>query len=107
MTHVLDKLFEEIAPAAHTPHRKVTIVGVGQVGMACAYSILQQVDNNFAAISSQAMSFLLQNIASEICLVDVMADKLKGEMMDLQHGLPFVKNCVVKADTGNWPSFLF
>lgn len=107
MTHVLDKLFEEIAPAAHTPHRKVTIVGVGQVGMACAYSILQQVDNNFVAISSQAMSFLLQNIASEICLVDVVADKLKGEMMDLQHGLPFVKNCVVKADTGNWPSFLF
>ncbi|PAV59439.1 hypothetical protein WR25_13549 [Diploscapter pachys] len=81
MTHVVDKLFEEVAPAAHTPHRKVTIVGVGQVGMACAYSILQQ------------------NIASEICLVDVVADKLKGEMMDLQHGLPFVKNCVVKADT--------
>lgn len=33
----------EIAPAALSAHNKVTIVGVGQVGMACAYSILQQV----------------------------------------------------------------
>lgn len=37
-----------------------------QVGMAIAHSVLQQ------------------NIASEICLVDVVADKLKGEQMDLQ-----------------------
>jgi L-lactate dehydrogenase len=34
-----------------------------------------------------AHSVLQQNIASEICLVDVVADKLKGEKMDLQHGL--------------------
>lgn len=34
------------APAAHTDgphHSKVTVVGVGSVGMACAYSILNQV----------------------------------------------------------------
>ncbi|KAK6053278.1 L-lactate dehydrogenase [Cooperia oncophora] len=40
-----------------------------------------------------------ENIANEICLVDVVADKLKGEMMDLQHGLAFTRHCVVKADT--------
>ncbi|KAI6234083.1 Lactate malate dehydrogenase domain containing protein [Aphelenchoides fujianensis] len=34
-----------------------------------------------------AHSILQQNIASEICLVDMVEDKLKGEMMDLQHGL--------------------
>ncbi|PIO64454.1 lactate/malate dehydrogenase, NAD binding domain protein, partial [Teladorsagia circumcincta] len=39
------------------------------------------------------------NIANEICLVDVVAEKLKGEMMDLQHGLAFTRHCVVKADT--------
>uniref|UniRef100_A0A915C940 L-lactate dehydrogenase n=1 Tax=Parascaris univalens TaxID=6257 RepID=A0A915C940_PARUN len=81
MAETVKALFNEIAPAHKVPHGKVTIVGVGQVGMACAYSILQQ------------------NIASEICLVDVVADKLKGEMMDLQHGLAFTRHCTVKADT--------
>ena len=41
----------------------------------------------------------MQNIASEICLTDVVADKLKGEMMDLQHGLAFTKHCHVNAST--------
>ncbi|KAK6018536.1 lactate/malate dehydrogenase, NAD binding domain protein [Ostertagia ostertagi] len=81
MAATVNEVFEEIAPVASTAHGKVTVVGVGQVGMACAYSILQQ------------------NIANEICLVDVVADKLKGEMMDLQHGLAFTRHCVVKADT--------
>lgn len=71
-----------VAPIESTPQNKVTIVGVGQVGMACAYSILQQ------------------NIATEICLTDVLADKLQGEMMDLQHGLAFTHNtCIVNAST--------
>lgn len=59
---------------------KVTIVGVGQVGMACAFSIMTQ------------------GIANEIALVDVMEDKLKGELMDLQHGLTFLNH--VKVDAG-------
>lgn len=42
-------------------------------------------------------------MASEICLVDVMPDKLKGEMMDLQHGLAFTKPCTILADTGRIP----
>uniref|UniRef100_A0A914RVZ9 Lactate/malate dehydrogenase N-terminal domain-containing protein n=1 Tax=Parascaris equorum TaxID=6256 RepID=A0A914RVZ9_PAREQ len=69
MAETVKALFNEIAPAHKVPHGKVTIVGVGQ------------------------------NIASEICLVDVVADKLKGEMMDLQHGLAFTRHCTVKADT--------
>ncbi|VDK19192.1 unnamed protein product [Anisakis simplex] len=81
MAETAKALFKEIAPAHKQPHGKVTVVGVGQVGMACAYSILQQ------------------NIASEICLVDVVPDKLKGEMMDLQHGMAFTRHCTVKADT--------
>jgi len=74
-------LFHQLAPIPVTQHGKVTIVGVGQVGMACAYSILQQ------------------NIANEICLVDVDANRVKGEMMDLQHGLSFTRHCIIKADT--------
>ncbi|VDN52352.1 unnamed protein product [Dracunculus medinensis] len=81
MSETRRTLFKEIVPPALTPHGKVTVVGVGQVGMACAYSILQQ------------------HLASELCLVDVVADKLLGEMMDLQHGLAFTRHCSVKADT--------
>lgn len=81
MGETAQALFKEIAPALELPHAKVTVVGVGQVGMACAFSMLQQ------------------NLVSELCLVDVMADKLKGEMMDLQHGLAFSRHCVIKADT--------
>uniref|UniRef100_A0A8R1TJI6 L-lactate dehydrogenase n=1 Tax=Onchocerca volvulus TaxID=6282 RepID=A0A8R1TJI6_ONCVO len=79
MSETAQALFKEIVPAQRTPHSKVTVVGVGQVGMACAVSIMQK------------------NIASELCLVDVVADKLKGEMMDLQHGIPFMNPCIIRA----------
>ena len=99
MTDIADGLFKQLqSPHGHAPHSKVTVVGVGQVGefvfqlisllkllysgMACAYSILQH------------------GIAGEIALVDVVADKLQGELMDLQHGLAFTRPCVIKASTG-------
>nr|AEK84460.1 lactate dehydrogenase B [Daphnia pulex]AEK84461.1 lactate dehydrogenase B [Daphnia pulex]AEK84465.1 lactate dehydrogenase B [Daphnia pulex]AEK84479.1 lactate dehydrogenase B [Daphnia pulex]AEK84506.1 lactate dehydrogenase B [Daphnia pulex] len=58
---------------------KVTVVGVGQVGISIAFSIMTQ------------------GIASEMTLVDVMEDKLKGELMDLQHGLTFLDNMKITA----------
>jgi malate/lactate dehydrogenase len=42
-----------------------------------------------------------KHVASEIALVDVVEDKLKGEMMDLQHGLSFLRNVRVNASTGS------
>ncbi|GLH00211.1 L-lactate dehydrogenase [Gryllus bimaculatus] len=39
------------------------------------------------------------NVASEVALVDVVADKLKGEMLDLQHGSVFMRNARVLAST--------
>ncbi|XP_041911495.1 LOW QUALITY PROTEIN: L-lactate dehydrogenase C chain-like [Arvicola amphibius] len=62
-------LFKEEQP----PQNKITLVGVGAVGMACAISIL------------------IKDLADELALVDVMEDKLKGEMMDLQHGSLFLR----------------
>ena len=47
-----------------------------------------------------APSFLLQGICSELALVDMVADKLKGEAMDLLHAQAFMKRCAVKYDTG-------
>lgn len=43
MGETAQALFKEIAPALELPYAKVTVVGVGQVGMACAFTILQQV----------------------------------------------------------------
>ncbi|NP_001290221.1 L-lactate dehydrogenase A chain isoform X1 [Notothenia coriiceps] len=56
---------------------KVTVVGVGMVGMASAVSIL------------------LKDLCDELAMVDVMEDKLKGEVMDLQHGSLFLKTKIV------------
>jgi lactate/malate dehydrogenase, NAD binding domain len=35
-----------------------------------------------------------------LALVDMVPDKLEGEMMDLQHGLAFLKNVKISANTG-------
>ncbi|KAM7414266.1 hypothetical protein PAMA_019202 [Pampus argenteus] len=59
---------------------KVTVVGVGMVGMASAISIL------------------LKDLCDELALVDVMEDKLKGEVMDLQHGSLFLKTHKIVGD---------
>ncbi|XP_036399620.1 L-lactate dehydrogenase A chain-like [Megalops cyprinoides] len=59
---------------------KVTVVGVGMVGMASAISVL------------------IKELADEVALVDVMEDKLKGEVMDLQHGGLFLRTPKIVAD---------
>ncbi|KAK2116078.1 hypothetical protein P7K49_006704 [Saguinus oedipus] len=37
------------------------------------------------------ISILMKDLADEVALIDVMEDKLKGEMMDLQHGSLFLR----------------
>nr|XP_040024031.1 L-lactate dehydrogenase A chain-like isoform X1 [Gasterosteus aculeatus aculeatus] len=73
ISHVMKE--EPVASA-----NKVTVVGVGMVGMACAISVL------------------LKDLCDELALVDVMEDKLKGEIMDLQHGSLFLKTHKIVAD---------
>lgn len=43
---------------------------------------------------------LWKDLADELALVDVMEDRLKGEMMDLQHGSLFLKTSKIVADKG-------
>lgn len=43
MAKTIDALLHKIAEPATKTTLKVTVVGVGAVGMACAYSIMQQV----------------------------------------------------------------
>ncbi|XP_028043191.1 L-lactate dehydrogenase isoform X2 [Bombyx mandarina] len=77
----LKKLFQPVHEKVDETWSKVTIVGVGQVGMAAAFSMLTQ------------------NVTNNIALVDMMADKLKGEMMDLQHGSAFMRNAKIQSST--------
>nr|XP_057921954.1 L-lactate dehydrogenase B-A chain [Doryrhamphus excisus]XP_057921955.1 L-lactate dehydrogenase B-A chain [Doryrhamphus excisus] len=81
MSSVLQKLISPLpGTSTEPPRNKVTVVGVGQVGMACAISIL------------------LRDLCDELALVDVMEDRLKGEVMDLQHGSLFLKTSKIVAD---------
>ncbi|XP_044125395.1 L-lactate dehydrogenase A chain [Bufo gargarizans] len=73
MASTKEKLIHNVVSEPAVSKNKVTVVGVGAVGMACAISILQK------------------DLADELALVDVIEDKLKGEMMDLQHGSLFLR----------------
>lgn len=105
-----NKLLNTVIEPVATGKNKVTVVGVGQVGMACAFSILTDVSFTFRNLNFYKLLnnnlqpkfeffFVLQNVSSDLVLVDVMADKLKGEMMDLQHGSAFLKNAKINAST--------
>jgi L-lactate dehydrogenase len=61
--------------------RKAMIVGAGQVGMACAYSML------------------IQGTLNEMVITDINQSKAIGEVMDLVHGIPFVQPTKVQAGT--------
>ena len=82
---MLDRLFvspSESAPLVDTRRpRKGAIIGAGQVGLACVYSML------------------IQGTFDEMVLVDVDRNKVEGEVMDLVHGLSFVQPITVRTGT--------
>ncbi|XP_039763438.1 L-lactate dehydrogenase isoform X2 [Pararge aegeria] len=77
----LQQLIQPVQPKTDDTNNKVTVVGTGQVGMAAVFAMLTQ------------------GVTNNIALVDVMENKLKGEMMDLQHGSAFMKNAKIQAST--------
>ncbi|KAH7365139.1 hypothetical protein KP509_18G010800 [Ceratopteris richardii] len=60
---------------------KITVVGVGNVGMACAQTCVTE------------------GLVDELALVDIQADKLRGEMLDLQHAAAFLPRVNIMADS--------
>ncbi|XVF51715.1 hypothetical protein PTKIN_Ptkin04bG0206800 [Pterospermum kingtungense] len=67
------KPIQNTAPPSPTKrHTKISVIGVGNVGMAIAQTILTQ------------------DLADELTLVDAKPDKLRGEMLDLQHAAAFL-----------------
>ncbi|XKL59239.1 hypothetical protein PGB90_000255 [Kerria lacca] len=78
---VKSKLFVEVVAPVESALNKVSVIGCGAVGMACVFSILTQ------------------NVSSEVAIFDLNADKLKGELMDLQHGSAFLKSAKISASS--------
>ncbi|KAB0376919.1 hypothetical protein FD755_011363 [Muntiacus reevesi] len=81
MATLMEKLIVSVAEEEGTvPNNKITVVGIGQVSMACAISILGKC------------------LTDELALVDVLEDKLKGEIMDLQHRSLFLQTPKIVAN---------
>lgn len=83
-----DALMHMVTDCPASSSHKVTVVGVGAVGMACAFSILTQ------------------NVSNEVSLVDSNPKKLEGEVLDLQHGSAFIRNAQISGSPGknSWHS---
>ncbi|GLT78388.1 hypothetical protein SLA2020_499250 [Shorea laevis] len=80
LTQTFFKPILNTAPPSPTKrHTKITVIGVGNVGMAIAQTILTQ------------------DLADELALVDAKADKLRGEMLDLQHAAAFLPRTKILA----------
>ncbi len=58
---------------------KVAIIGAGRVGATVAYALM------------------INGAAGELVLVDVAAERAEGEVMDLSHGMPFVRPVDIRA----------
>lgn len=76
-----DQLFKNQAPAHLDFKDKVTIVGSGAVGTSTAFSIL------------------VQGISSDVVIISRNEDRVKGELFDLQHSSPVMKNVRVSGGT--------
>ncbi|KAH9282017.1 L-lactate dehydrogenase B chain [Echinococcus granulosus] len=72
---MLSSVLHPVTPNCYCvkPRAKVTVVGSGSVGMACAFAIMMK-----------------------LCLIDVMTEKVKGEVMDLEQGQQFLNNCKIR-----------
>ncbi|GAB4857081.1 hypothetical protein Ancab_014992 [Ancistrocladus abbreviatus] len=68
-----------IPPPSTKRHTKISVIGLGNVGMAIAQTILTQ------------------DLADELALVDAIPDKLRGEMLDLQHAAAFLPRTKIVA----------
>ncbi|KAL1517098.1 hypothetical protein ABEB36_000906 [Hypothenemus hampei] len=66
-----DQLLSVISETCDTSIDKVTVVGAGDVGTACIFTLLSQ------------------GVSSNVTIIDVNENKMMGELLDFQHGSLF------------------
>jgi L-lactate dehydrogenase len=82
LSQIFFKPIQNTSPPSPTKrHTKISVIGTGNVGMAIAQTILTQ------------------DLADELALVDAIPDKLRGEMLDLQHAAAFLPRTKILAST--------
>jgi len=82
LTQSFFKSIQHASPPSPTKrHNKISVIGAGNVGMAIAQTILTQ------------------DLVDELVLVDAIPDKLRGEMLDLQHAAAFLPRTKIQAST--------
>lgn len=74
---------DEMLSAARAARLRLGLIGSGLVGATFAYTVL------------------LRGLASEIVILDINRDKAEGDVMDLNHALPFAQPAIVR--TGDYP----
>ncbi|KAM3270989.1 L-lactate dehydrogenase B [Capsicum chacoense] len=80
LSQVFFKPISNTHQPSQTNHKtKISVIGVGNVGMAIAQTILTQ------------------DLVDELALVDTKPDKLRGEMLDLQHAAAFLPRTKIVA----------
>ncbi|OVA16101.1 Lactate/malate dehydrogenase [Macleaya cordata] len=80
IAHAFFKPIQQISQTSSAKRvTKISVIGTGNVGMAIAQTILTQ------------------DLADEIALVDAKPDKLRGEMLDLQHAAAFLPRTKILA----------
>ncbi|KAM3379761.1 L-lactate dehydrogenase B [Capsicum galapagoense] len=80
LSQVFFKPISNTHQPSQTNHKtKISVIGVGNVGMAIAQTILTQ------------------DLVDELALVDAKPDKLRGEMLDLQHAAAFLPRTKIVA----------
>ncbi|CAL0312899.1 unnamed protein product [Lupinus luteus] len=80
LTQVFFKPITNAAPPSPTNRQtKISVIGAGNVGMAIAQTILTQ------------------DLTDELVLVDAKPEKLRGEMLDLQHAAAFLPRTKISA----------
>ena len=70
---------EELSHWNRNRYNRVVIIGAGMVGATYAYALL------------------ISGLVSEIVIIDLNEERLLGEVMDLNHGVSFVRPVIVRA----------
>ena len=62
-------------------NRKVVIIGDGMVGSTIAYTLM------------------MKDYVNEIVIIDIVKEKVEGDVLDMMHGVSFVSPKLIKAGT--------
>ena len=98
-----ERIFHAGGTLPNSGCNKVSVIGAGNVGAACAFAILLQVRTQgqpICSIVSGKIYLFLQELCTELVIVDINEARVQAEVKDLQHGLCFMGHAKVNGSSG-------